>query len=153
MPVLRRPDGEIYYEEHGSGLSRPALRAGRHALGIEMWHEPAGGPPRAWSDWIELLAKITASSRWISATPDAPKGDQGESRLGHLCGRPARADRPSRYRAHSTRWVAASASSFCLKLFEIAPARTAPAVLQNPIGLNPEFPTYFPDGFAEWTQE
>ncbi|MGH7090779.1 MAG: alpha/beta fold hydrolase, partial [Stellaceae bacterium] len=44
-------------------------------------------------------------------------------------------------------------SSFCLKLIETASHRTSAAVLQNPIGLNPEFPTYFPDGFAEWTKE
>ena len=26
-------------------------------------------------------------------------------------------------------------------------------VLQNPIGLHPDFPTYFPDSFAEWANE
>ncbi len=44
-------------------------------------------------------------------------------------------------------------SSFCLKLIEMGGARTSAAVLQNPIGLNPEFPTYFPEGFADWTEE
>ncbi len=44
-------------------------------------------------------------------------------------------------------------SSFCLKLAEIAPGRVSAQVLQNPIGLNPDFPTYFPDGFAEWSEE
>jgi pimeloyl-ACP methyl ester carboxylesterase len=44
-------------------------------------------------------------------------------------------------------------SSFCLKLCEIAPERISAMVLQNPIGLHPDFPTYFPDSFAEWAGE
>jgi pimeloyl-ACP methyl ester carboxylesterase len=44
-------------------------------------------------------------------------------------------------------------SSFCLKLCEMAPARVTAAVLQNPIGVHPVHSTYFPDSFAEWTEE
>jgi pimeloyl-ACP methyl ester carboxylesterase len=43
--------------------------------------------------------------------------------------------------------------SFCLKLCEMAPQRVVSAVLQNPIGLHPEFPEYFPESFVEWTAE
>jgi pimeloyl-ACP methyl ester carboxylesterase len=44
-------------------------------------------------------------------------------------------------------------ASFCLKLCKVAPERVTAAVLQNPIGLSPDFPTYFPDSFAEWSNE
>jgi len=44
-------------------------------------------------------------------------------------------------------------SSYCLKLCEIAPERVSAAVLQNPIGLHPEFPNYFPESHATWSKE
>jgi hypothetical protein len=44
-------------------------------------------------------------------------------------------------------------ASYCLKLCEIATQRISAAVLQNPIGLNPEFPTYYQDGSIAWVAE
>jgi pimeloyl-ACP methyl ester carboxylesterase len=44
-------------------------------------------------------------------------------------------------------------SSYCLKLCEIVPEHVTAAVLQNPIGLHPEFPNYFPESFAAWAKE
>jgi hypothetical protein len=44
-------------------------------------------------------------------------------------------------------------SSYCLKLCEIAPQCVTAAVLQNPIGLHPEFQNYFPESFAAWAKE
>jgi hypothetical protein len=38
-------------------------------------------------------------------------------------------------------------------MIRAAPTRTSAAVLQNPIGLNPEFPAYFPDSYVEWAAE
>jgi pimeloyl-ACP methyl ester carboxylesterase len=43
--------------------------------------------------------------------------------------------------------------SFCLKAIETAPERVVAAVLQNPIGLNPEHPEYFPASHLEWGAE
>jgi pimeloyl-ACP methyl ester carboxylesterase len=43
--------------------------------------------------------------------------------------------------------------SFCLELCETAPDRVTAAVLQNPIGLHPEHPGFFPDGTVEWFNE
>jgi pimeloyl-ACP methyl ester carboxylesterase len=43
--------------------------------------------------------------------------------------------------------------SFCLKAVETAPKRVQSAVLQNPIGLHPDHPEYFPESHAEWTKE
>jgi pimeloyl-ACP methyl ester carboxylesterase len=44
-------------------------------------------------------------------------------------------------------------ASYCLKLCEIAPLRVTAAVLQNPIGLHPEFPKYFPESHVAWAKE
>jgi hypothetical protein len=35
----------------------------------------------------------------------------------------------------------------------MVPDRITAAVLQNPIGLNPDAPTFFPDGFVKWADE
>jgi pimeloyl-ACP methyl ester carboxylesterase len=44
-------------------------------------------------------------------------------------------------------------SSYCLTLCKIAADRVTAAVLQNPIGLHPQFADYFPESFAEWAKE
>jgi pimeloyl-ACP methyl ester carboxylesterase len=43
--------------------------------------------------------------------------------------------------------------SYCLKAVETAPKRVLSAVLQNPIGVHPEHPDYFPKSHAEWSAE
>jgi pimeloyl-ACP methyl ester carboxylesterase len=43
--------------------------------------------------------------------------------------------------------------SFCLKVAQTAPERVTAAVLQNPIGLHPQHPEYFPNSHAEWSRE
>jgi pimeloyl-ACP methyl ester carboxylesterase len=43
--------------------------------------------------------------------------------------------------------------SFCLKAVETAPERVPSAVLQNPIGLHPKHPEYFPNSHVEWSKE
>src|ERR1700749_71352 len=56
MAVLRRPDGEIHYEEYGQGYPILLFAPGGMRSRAEMWHDPAGGPPRPWSDWTQSLA-------------------------------------------------------------------------------------------------
>jgi hypothetical protein len=43
--------------------------------------------------------------------------------------------------------------TYCLNAVKAAPERIPCAVLQNPIGLHPEHPGYFPDSHAEWGAE
>jgi pimeloyl-ACP methyl ester carboxylesterase len=43
--------------------------------------------------------------------------------------------------------------SYCLKAAQVAPDRVVSAVLQNPIGVHPEHPEYFPNSHIEWTKE
>ncbi len=56
MPTLQRPDGEIYYEEFGSGFPILLFAPGGLRSRLEMWHHPAGGPRRTWCDWTDVLA-------------------------------------------------------------------------------------------------
>ena len=71
MPVLKRPDGGIHYEEYGQGYPILLFAPGGMRSRAEMWHDPEGGPPRPWSDWTHRSPPATASSRWTSATPAA----------------------------------------------------------------------------------
>ena len=50
-------------------------------------------------------------------------------------------------------WGGCIGGSFCLKAVEAAPSRVVSAVLQNPIGLHPEHPEYFPESHIEWSKE
>ena len=51
MPVLKRDDAEIYFEEFGNGYPLLLFAPGGMRSRIEMWHPPKDGPPRPWNDW------------------------------------------------------------------------------------------------------
>ena len=75
MPILKRPDAEIYYEEYGSGYPVLLLAPGGMRSQTAMWHSPAGGPPRVWNDWTEVLAKdyrVIAMDQRNAVNPAAP---------------------------------------------------------------------------------
>ena len=153
MPTLKLSDAEIYYEESGSGYPVLLFAPGGMRSRIEMWKRPADGPPRAWSDWTEVLAR---SYRVIAMDQRNAGRSTGSIKANHDWGtyaadQLALLDHLGIARCHTL--GGCIGSSYCLKLIEAAPGRTSAAVLQNPIGLNPEFPTYFQDGFAEWSDE
>ena len=56
MPMLKRPDGEIYYEEFGEGFPILLFAPGGLKSRLEMWHHPANGPQRSWCDYTDVLA-------------------------------------------------------------------------------------------------
>jgi pimeloyl-ACP methyl ester carboxylesterase len=154
MPVLKRADAEIYYEEFGRGYPVVLFAPGGMRSQAAMWHSPPGGPARVWNDWTEVLSGagyrvIAMDQRNAGKSRGAIAATHGwhtyaEDQLALL-------DHLGIARCHTL--GGCIGSSFCLKLIEADPGRTNAAVLQNPIGLNPEFPTYFPEGFADWTEE
>jgi pimeloyl-ACP methyl ester carboxylesterase len=150
MPVLRRDDGEIYFEEYGSGYPVLLFAPGGLRSRIEMWHSPATGPARAWNDWTTTLAdrfRVIAMDQRNSGFPrSALRPDHGWHT--YAADQLALMDRLGHERFHIL--GGCIGSSFCLKLCEIAAKRVTAAVLQNPIGLNPEFPSYFQDSTVEW---
>ncbi len=153
MPMLKRKDAEIYFEEFGRGYPVLLLAPGGVRSQIGMWHAPAEGPARVWNDWTEVLAQ---SYRVIAMDQRNAGRSRGAVEAGHgwrtyAEDQIALMDHLGIERCHIL--GGCIGSSFCLTLSEMAPERLSVAVLQNPIGLNPEFPTYFPEMFADWAKE
>ena len=153
MPILERNGAAIFYEQYGSGFPVLLFAPGGMRSRAEMWHAPAGGPPRSWNDWTEVLARqyrVIAMDQRNAGRSRAPiAADHGWHTYAadHL----ALMDHLGIGRFHTL--GGCIGSSFCLKLCEIAPDRISSAVLQNPIGLHPEQTTYFPDSFRDWVKE
>jgi pimeloyl-ACP methyl ester carboxylesterase len=153
MPVLKRADAEIYYEEFGSGYPVLLFAPGGLRSRIDMWHAPAEGPARPWNDWTDKLASrfrvVAMDQRNAGRSRGAIAAEHGWHTYAadHL----ALMDHLGHQRFHTL--GGCIGASYCLKLCELTPARISAAVLQNPIGLNPELPSYFPDSHAAWSQE
>ena len=121
---------------------------------MEMWPAPAGGPPRPWVDWTAALpaagfCAISMDQRNAGQSRTAIEADHGWQTYAadHL----ALMDHLGFDKFHVL--GGCIGGSFCLKAIEAAPERIAAAVLQNPIGLHPEHPEFFPNGHTEWSRE
>ncbi|HEX2940374.1 MAG TPA: alpha/beta fold hydrolase, partial [Rhodopila sp.] len=154
MPVLQRPDGEIHYETYGEGYPVLLFAPGGLRSRMEMWPAPAGGPARPWVDWTQALPQagftaIALDQRNAGRSRTAIEAKHGWHTYAedHL----ALMDHLGFPRFHTL--GGCIGGSFCLKITQMAPQRVTAAVLQNPIGLHPEHPRYFPDSHAEWTRE
>src|SRR5262245_20972936 len=153
MPVLNRPDAQIYFEEFGGGYPVLLFAPGGLRSRIEMWQTPAAGPPRAWNDWTVTLATrfrvIAMDQRNAGRSRGGIAADHGWHT--YAADQLALMDHLGHRRFHTL--GGCIGASFCLKLSELAPERISAAVLQNPIGLNPEAPSYFPDSHRTWSEE
>lgn len=153
MVVLKLDDAEIYYEEYGDGYPVLLFAPGGMGSRAELWHAPAGGPQRPWHDWTEVLAEnyrvIAMDQRNAGRSRGAIEADHGWHT--YAADQLALMDHLGIDHCHTL--GGCIGSSFCLKLCETAPDRFSSVVLQNPIGVNPEAPAYFPDMFAGWAQE
>ena len=153
MPVFERDGISIAYDVAGEGFPVLLFAPGGMRSRAGMWPAAPGGPQRPWCDWTVELAqhtRVIAMDQRNAGRSKAPiRGEDGWASYAadHL----ALMDHLG-----IDRFLAVGGcigASFCLKLAELAPERIVAAVLQNPIGLHPEHPTYFPDAFAEWAQE
>jgi pimeloyl-ACP methyl ester carboxylesterase len=153
MPVLNRPDAQIYFEEFGAGYPVLLFAPGGLRSRIEMWQTPAGGPSRTWNDWTVALASrfrvIAMDQRNAGRSRGGIAADHGWHT--YAADQLALMDHLGHPRFHTL--GGCIGASFCLKLCELAPERISAAVLQNPIGRNPEAPTYFPDSHRVWSEE
>jgi pimeloyl-ACP methyl ester carboxylesterase len=154
MPTFTREDASLWYDVIGGGFPVLLFAPGGMRSRDEMWHSPAGGPQRVWHDWTKVLPEagyrvVTMDQRNAgrSRTPIAGADGWHSYAADHL----ALMDHLGIERFHVL--GGCIGASFCLRLCQDAPDRVAAAVLQNPIGLNPEAPAYFPEGFAEWAKE
>jgi pimeloyl-ACP methyl ester carboxylesterase len=153
MPVLTRDDAEIYYEEYGSGFPILLFAPGGLRSRLELWHRPDTGLSRVWNDWTEVLALtfrvIAMDQRNAGRSRAALRADHGWHT--YAADQLALMDHLGHARFHTL--GGCIGASYCLRLCADAPARVTSAVLQNPIGLHPEHPGYFPDGTFEWGHE
>jgi pimeloyl-ACP methyl ester carboxylesterase len=154
MPVLTRPDGEIHYETFGEGYPVLLFAPGGLRSRMEMWSAPPDGPPRPWVDWTQALpaacfTAVAMDQRNAGRSRTEIRGDHGWHTYAadHL----ALMDHLGFAKFHVL--GGCIGGSFCLKAVEAAPHRVTAAVLQNPIGLHPEHPEYFPNSHAEWSRE
>jgi len=153
MPFLKRPDGEIYYETFGRGFPILLFAPGGLRSRLEMWHHPAEGPRRTWCDWTDVLAGqysvVAMDQRNAGQSRTTIEADHGWHTYAndHL----ALMDHLGHRQFHTL--GGCIGGSFCLKLCEMAPDRVTAAVLQNPIGLHPEHPEYFPESHDGWIKE
>jgi pimeloyl-ACP methyl ester carboxylesterase len=154
MAVLKRPDGEIHYQTFGRGFPVLLFAPGGLRSRMEMWPAPPGGPARSWVDWTQALPEagftaIAMDQRNAGASRTAINADDGWHTYAddHI----ALMDHLGFDKFHVL--GGCIGGSFCLKAVEVAPNRVQSAVLQNPIGLHPELPEYFPDSHIEWTKE
>ena len=154
MPVLKRPDGEIHYQTFGNGFPVLLFAPGGLRSRMDMWPSPAGTPHKSWVDWTQALPEagftaVAMDQRNAGASRTAIEANHGwhtyaadhMALMDHL--------------GFNTFHVLGGCigGSFCLKAVETAPRRVLSAVLQNPIGLHPEHPEYFPESHAAWTKE
>src|SRR3954467_13716262 len=77
MPMLRRPDGEICYEVHGSGFPVLLHAPGGLRSRAEMW-----GGVRPWVDWTRALpaagfTAVAMDQRNAGASRTASAADHG----------------------------------------------------------------------------
>jgi pimeloyl-ACP methyl ester carboxylesterase len=154
MAKLTRPDGEIYYQVHGSGYPVLLFAPGGLRSRMEYWPAADGGPPRPWVDWTVALpaagfTAVAMDQRNAGQSRAAIEADHGWHT--YAADQLALMDHLGFGRFHVL--GGCIGGSFCLKIVEMAPRRVTAAVLQNPIGLHPEHPDYFPNMHAEWSRE
>ncbi len=153
MPILNHDGASIAYEVYGSGFPVLLFAPGGMRSRMEMWHAPAGGPSRPWNDWTQVLAKtyrVIAMDQRNAGTSRGPiAADHGWHT--YAADQLALMDHLGADRFHTL--GGCIGASYCLELCKRAPNRVTSAVLQNPIGLHPEHPEYFPESFAEWAKE
>ena len=153
MPMLKRPDGEIYYEEYGNGFPILLFAPGGLRSNLAMWHHPANGPRRSWCDWTDVLASkyrvIAMDQRNAGASTCAIEADHGWHT--YAADHMALMDHLGFARFHVL--GGCIGGSFCLKAAQVGGDRVTAMVLQNPIGLHPDHPEYFPDSHKAWSAE
>ena len=153
MPMLKRPDGEIYYEEFGNGFPILLFAPGGLRSNLNMWHHPAEGPQRSWCDWTDVLAAkyrvVAMDQRNAGQSKCAIEADHGWHT--YAADHVALMDHLGHGKFHVL--GGCIGGSFCLKAGEVAPDRVTAEVLQNPIGQHPDHLGYFPEGAISWSAE
>ena len=138
MPILKRPDAEIYYEVHGTGFPLLLYAPGGLKSRPDLWKESPANPdqPAAWMNPMQALADrftvIGMDQRNAGKSVADVKPDHGWHTFAadHI----ALMDHLGFGKFHVM--GGCIGGSYCFEAIEQAPDRVAAAVLQNPIGLH-----------------
>jgi pimeloyl-ACP methyl ester carboxylesterase len=152
MPMLKRDDGEIYYEVRGEGFPVLMLAAGAMRSSIGFW------PPKLdrifpWANWPDALEGdyqvVLMDQRNAGKSRTAIEPDHGWHTFAadHF----ALMDHLGHDRFHVV--GVCIGGSFALRLCEDAPDRVAAQIVPQPIGFDPGTPDHFPTNFANWSEE
>ncbi len=135
MPMLKRPDAELYYEVHGSGFPLLLYAPGGLRSNVEFWGPNADGSARIWMDPRKALAQsftvVAMDQRNAGKSVAEVRPDHGWHTFAddHF----ALMDHLGFGKFHVM--GGCIGGSYCLEAIEHDRDRVACAVLQNPIGL------------------
>ena len=153
MPFCRRDDAEIYFEEYGSGFPVLLFSPGGMWSTIEKWSGELNGKPRPVHDWTKVLAEsfhvIAMDQRNAGQSRGLIEMDHGWDT--YTRDQLAITDQLGFDKFHTL--GACIGGSYCLNMARLAPERVCSVVLQNPIGMHPDHPEYFPDTVDKWAAE
>src|SRR5713101_1255901 len=136
MPALKIPDGEIYYEVHGTGHPLMIFAPGGLRSELAFWrHSPSD--PSAPAVWMDPMAELGGKYRIVAmdqrnAGRSSTRIDATDDWHTYAGDQLALTDRLGLDRFHVM--GGCIGASYCLTLCELAPSRVTAAVLQNPIG-------------------
>lgn len=153
MPILSRPDAELYFEEIGEGFPVLLLAPGIMQSCMWNWMPEQDGITGPYVHWGQALGAdfrvVAMDQRNAGESTGAIAADHGWHTFAE--DQIALMDQLGCDRFHLI--GAEAGCSSALKLMEMVPERVAAAVLQNHIGHLDESPTYFRDMFAEWADK
>lgn len=150
MPVLTRPDAEIYYEVHGRGYPLLIFAPGGLKSVLANWRHSPSDPtkPAIWMNPMQELSDkftvVALDQRNAGRSRAEIRADHGWHTFAedHL----ALMDHLGFRRFHVM--GGCIGGTFDLTLCEMAPERVTAAVLQNPIGGIPANRAYWKESFA-----
>ncbi len=153
MPVFRRDDADLYFEEGGDGFPVLLLAPGGMRSNLANWQVETDGPFLKYVDWTKVLA-----DRYKLIAMDQRNAGRSTSEIASDHGWHTYAADQLALMEHLglARFHAIGGSigcSFILNLCRIAPTRVVSAVLQNPLGFTSENPNHYSDAFSAWAEE
>lgn len=146
MPIFKRDEVSLYYEEYGSGFPVLLFAPGGMRSDISYWEGGPFNPIKVLSDHFRVIAMdqrnagqsvapITAGDGWHSYTSDhIALLDHLEINRCHLLG-------------------ACIGGPYCFGVMQAAPDKVAGVVLQQSIGLSSENRSAFYAMFDSWADE
>ncbi len=146
MPVFEGGEKSIYYEDTGSGFPVLLLPPGGMNATIGAWSRSAFNPLDVFRSDFRLIVLDQRNAGRSSGPLDVgdPWGGYADDQLGLM-------DHLGIERFHAL--GCCIGCSYALQLIKRAPPRVASAVLEQPIGVDEENRSHWPNMFDEWARQ